>query len=97
MFWRSEEYHHRQLGDIVLVHSTLQIFLHEESLEADYYPVIYIYIYIYIYRAAACDVICLEAVVLPGGKTMGRLYGYGRKFTSFSLTSLALIIEHLQY
>ena len=31
------------------------------------------------YRAAACDVICLEAVVLPGGKTMGRLYGNGRK------------------
>ena len=25
-----------------------------------------------IYRAAACDVICLGAVVLPGGKTMER-------------------------
>ena len=49
------------------------------------------------YRAAACDVICLEAVVLPGGKTMERLYGNGRKFASFSLTNPALIIEHLQY
>ena len=48
-------------------------------------------------RAAVCDVICLEAVVLPGGKTMERLYGNGRKFASFSLTSPALVIEHLQY
>ena len=49
------------------------------------------------YGAAACDVICLEALVLPGGKTMERLYGNGRKFASFSLTSPALVIEHLQY
>ena len=49
------------------------------------------------YRAAACDIICLEAVVLLGGKTMERLYGTGRKFTLFSLTNPALIIEHLQY
>ena len=47
------------------------------------------------YRAAACDVICLEALVLLGGKTMERLYGNWRKFAS--LTSPALIIEHLQY
>ena len=39
----------------------------------------------------------LEAIVLPGGKTMKRLYGNGRKFTSFLLTSPALVIEHLQY
>ena len=51
----------------------------------------------YYYRAAACDVIFLEAVVLSGGKTMERLYGNGRKFALFSLTSPALIIEHLQY
>ena len=44
-----------------------------------------------------CDVICLKAVVLPGGKTMKRLHGNGRKSTSFLLTSPALIIEHLQY
>ena len=50
-----------------------------------------------IYRAAACDIICLEAVVLPGVKTMEYLYGNGRKFVSFSLTSPALVIEHLQY
>ena len=49
------------------------------------------------HRAAACDVIYLEAVVLPGGKTMERLYGNGRKFASFSLTSPTLVIEHLQY
>ena len=49
------------------------------------------------YRAAACDVICLEAIVRPGGKTMERLYSNGRKFASFLLTSPALIIEHLQY
>ena len=49
------------------------------------------------YRVAVCDVICLEAVVLLGGKTMERLYGNGRKFASFSLTSPALVIEHLQY
>ena len=48
------------------------------------------------YRAAVCDVICLEVVVLPGGKTMERLYGNRRKFASFSLTSPALVIEHLQ-
>ena len=48
-------------------------------------------------RAAACDVICLEAVVLPGGKIMERLYGNGMKFASFLLTSPVLIIEHLQY
>ena len=40
---------------------------------------------------------CLEAVVLPGGKAMEHLYGNGRKFASFSLTSPALVIEHLQY
>ena len=49
------------------------------------------------YRAAACDVICPEAVVLLGGKTMERLYGNGRTFTLFLLTSPALVIEHLQY
>ena len=49
------------------------------------------------YREAACDVICLKAVVLPGGKTVERLYGNGRKFASFTLASPALIIEHLQY
>ena len=49
------------------------------------------------YRAAACDVICLEAVVLLGGKTMECLYGNWRKFTLFSLTSPAKVIEHLQY
>ena len=49
------------------------------------------------YRAAACDVICLEAVVLPGGKTVERLYGNGRKFASSSLTSPGLVIEHLLY
>ena len=48
-------------------------------------------------RVAACDVIFLEAVVLPDGKTMERLHGNGRKFASFLLTSPALIIEHLQY
>ena len=48
-------------------------------------------------RAAACDVICLEAIVLPGGKTMEHLYGNRRKFASFLLTSPALVIEHLQY
>ena len=48
------------------------------------------------YRAATCDIICLEAVVLPGDKTMERLYGNERKFSSFSLTSPALVIEHLQ-
>ena len=46
------------------------------------------------YRAAACDVICLEAVVLPGGKTVEHLYDNGRKFTLISLTSSALVIEH---
>ena len=50
-----------------------------------------------VHRAAACDVISLEAVVLPGGKTMERLYGNGRKFASFSLTSPVLVIEHLLY
>ena len=49
------------------------------------------------YRAAACDVICLEAIVLMVGKTMEHLYGNGRKFTSFLLTNPALVIEHLQY
>ena len=44
-----------------------------------------------------CDVICLEAVVLPGGKTMEHLYGNRRKFTLFSLTSPASVIEHLLY
>ena len=52
---------------------------------------------LFCYRAAVCDVICLKAVVLPGGKTMECLYGNGRRFASFSLTSPALIIEHLQY
>ena len=37
----------------------------------------------------------LEAVVLPGGKSMEHLYGNGRKFASFLLTSPALVIEHL--
>ena len=32
------------------------------------------------YRAAMCDVICLEAIVLPGGKTMERLYGNSPRF-----------------
>ena len=50
-----------------------------------------------VYRAAVCDVTCLEAVVLLGGKTMECLYGNRRKFASFSLTSPALVIEHLQY
>ena len=50
-----------------------------------------------LYRAAACDVICLEALVLPGGKTMERLYDNERKFASFLLTSPTLVIEHLQY
>ena len=50
-----------------------------------------------IHRVAACDIICLEAIVLPGGKTMECLYGNGRKFASFLLTSSALFIEHLQY
>ena len=49
------------------------------------------------YRAAVCDVICLKAIVLPGGKTMECLYGNGKKFTLFLLTSPALIIKHLQY
>ena len=49
------------------------------------------------YRAAVCDVICLEATVLLGGKTTERLYGNGRKFALFLLTSPALVIEHLQY
>ena len=49
------------------------------------------------YRVAAFDVIYLEAVELLGGKTMERLYGNGRKFTSFSLTRPALVIEHLHY
>ena len=48
-------------------------------------------------RAVACDVICLEAVVLLGGKTMEYSYGNRRKFALFSLTSPALVIEHLQY
>ena len=38
---RSKEYHHNQLGDIVLVHSNQQILLHEESVERNYYPVIF--------------------------------------------------------
>ena len=46
------------------------------------------------YRAAAGDVICLEAVVLPGGKTMECLYGNGRKFALFSLTSPAKVIGY---
>ena len=49
------------------------------------------------YRAAAYDVICLEAIVFPGGKAMECLYGNGRTFTSFLLTSPALVIEHLLY
>ena len=49
------------------------------------------------YRVAVCDVICFEFVVLPGGKTMECLYGNRRKFALFSLTSPALVIEHLQY
>ena len=52
---------------------------------------------IYSNRAAAYDIICLEAVVLPGGKTMEHLYGNGRKFASFLLISSVFIIEHLQY
>ena len=39
----------------------------------------------------------IEAIVLPGGKTMEPLYGNGRKFDLFLLTNPALIIEHLQY
>ena len=35
------------------------------------------------YRAAACDVICLEAVVLPSGKTMERSYAMGGNSTHF--------------
>ena len=49
----------------------------------------------YSYRAAVCDIICLEAVVLPGGKTTDCIYGNGRKLASFLLTSPALVIEHL--
>ena len=49
-----------------------------------------------IYTAAVCDVICLEAVVPPGGKPMEHLYGNGRKFASFLLTSPALVLERLQ-
>ena len=49
------------------------------------------------YRAAACDVICSEAIVLQGGKTMERLHGNGRKFALFLLTSPASVIEHLHY
>ena len=45
------------------------------------------------YRAAVCDIICLEAVVLPGGKTMEHLYGNGRKFSLFSLTSLLRLLN----
>ena len=56
-----------------------------------------VFLTLWMYRAAVCDVICLEAVVLPGGKTMECLYGNERKFDSFSLTSPALVIEHLQY
>ena len=50
-----------------------------------------------VYRAAVCDIICLKAVVLLGGKTMDHLYGNGRKLASFLLTNPALVIEHLQY
>ena len=49
------------------------------------------------YRAAVCDVICFEALALVGGKTMERLFGNGRKLTSFLLTSPISVIEHLQY
>ena len=55
------------------------------------------YLQLCVSRAAACDVICLEAVVLLIGKTMERLYGNGKKFASFLLTSPALVIVHLQY
>ena len=49
------------------------------------------------YRVAVCDVICLEALVLLGGKTMERQFGNGRKVASLLLTSPALVTEHLQY
>ena len=50
----------------------------------------YVHVYILVLlrnhnRAAACDVISLEAVVLPGGKIMERLYGNRMKFASFLL------------
>ena len=38
---RSKEYHHNQLGDIALVHSNQQILLHKESVETNYYTVIF--------------------------------------------------------
>ena len=44
-----------------------------------------------------CDIICLEAIVLSGGKTMERLYDNRKKFTSFLLTGPVLINELLQY
>ena len=56
---------------------------------------LYLHILCIVYRVAACDVICLEAIVLLGDKTMKCLYGNGRKFTSFLLTSPALVIKHL--
>ena len=49
------------------------------------------------HRAAQCDIICLEAVVLPGGKNMNCLYGNRVKFTSFSLIGPTSVIEALQY
>ena len=49
------------------------------------------------YRADVCDIISLQTVVLPGGKTMDHLYGNRRKFASFLPTSPVWVIEDLQY
>ena len=38
-------------------------------------------------EAAECDVICLQAVVLPGDRTMEHLYGNRRKFAYFLRSS----------
>ena len=38
-----------------------------------------------LYRVAVCEVISLQTVVLPGGKTMECLYGNGRKSALFLL------------
>ena len=50
------------------------------------------------YRVAVCDVICLEAVVLLGGKTREHLATWQREeICLVLLTILTLVIEHLQY
>ena len=81
----------------VVIKALLWLDLRKPDFHAELWIFRYTDFYYLMYRVAVCDVICLKALVLPGGNTMEGLYGNGRKFASLLLTSSTLIIEDLQY